>query len=306
MVLGSSHIFRRIDTDFVNVSPVLVFLGLPLPDPETLPSSVVVNRGDPLICGTWVDLATARSLVHDEPLVRTFLSDELHTKFPQPLQDFHHSSQHGRSLKQFGPPFQSILDANSADAKRDSVHFRMELPPRVRRWAVEDHLLSVHPPFALRAAPVMSLNSDDVIVPETPLSPTEEEIFQTLCGGTDWDTSSPAPLLSPAPEPVPVAVPAESSDEVPSSAQEDDVVPEPEPEPELQDAPESEAAPAASSVPPATRTAAPTPVEPVTCREREKERERERPLRRSKRVANAAFIRSRTRSSAKKGSRTLS
>ena len=286
MVLGSSHIFRRIDTDFVNVSPVLQFLGLSPPDPDTLPSAVIISRGDPLICGTWVDLATARGLVRDEPLVRTFLSDELHEKFPQPLRDFYHRSQQGRSLKQFGPPFQSIPDANTnADAKRETVAtFRMELPSRARRWAVEDHLLSVHPPFALRAAAVVAVNADDVIAPETPLSPTEEEIFQTLCGASDWDASPPPASASAAPcVDAPCVVDEEDADAEADADAGDAPAPEPEP------------------VPVATSTR----VEPSACREREKERERERPLRRSKRVANAAFIRSRTRS-AKRGSRTLS
>ncbi|KAJ3526392.1 hypothetical protein NM688_g8267 [Phlebia brevispora] len=254
MVLGSSHIFRRIDTDFVNVTPILQFLGLPLPDPDKLASAVVVSRGDPLISGTWVDLETARSLVHDESLVKVFLSDELHKKFPQALQDFHRTSQPGRSLKQFGPHFQSTAEANSnSDAKRENLHsFRVELPPR-RRWAVEDHLLSVHPPFALRAAAMLASRPEDAITPETPLSPTEEEMFQTLCVDSDWDTSAPSDTVTPATE------------EAESRALEA-------PEPPLH---------------------------------KEREKERERPLRRSKRVASAAVLRSRTRS-AKRGSRTHS
>ena len=306
MVLGSSHIFRRIDTDFVNMTPILQFLGLPFPDPpEKMASAVVVSRGDPLVCGTWVDLATARDMVQDEPLVKTFLSETLHEKFPQALQDFHQSSQQGRSLKQFGPHFQSTVDA---DTKREAVvhSFRVELPPRMRRWAVEDHLLSVHPPFALRAA-MVAVKTDDVVVPETPLSPTEEEMFRTLCTATDWDAAQPSPSVAAVQSPLSVDVemkPMESEVDTKPVEEEEE---EAEADGEGEGMPPSTAEAEDASEQPASEATAtePAPLEPMLTRAKEAERDRERPLRRSKRVANAAFIRSRTRS-AKRGSRTLS
>ncbi|KAF7796895.1 hypothetical protein EIP86_008080 [Pleurotus ostreatoroseus] len=304
MVLGASHIFRRIDTDFVNVTPIAQFLGLPPPDADALPAAVVVSRGDALVCGTWVDLAAARALVRDEPLVRTFLSDALHELFPQPLQDFHRSSAQGRALRQFGPPFQSMATEGpgvagvGAEGKR--VHaFRVELPPR-RRWAVEDHLLSVHPPFALRAAAMVAARpeGEEVCVPETPLSPTEEAMFQTLCGGQDWD-AAPAPEEEEEEEESPVVEAANPEPVVADPPTEP--LSQPEPVPESTSEPEPPVAEADVDV----VEAAPKPSVKGRGKERERESARERPLRRSKRVASAAVLRSRTRS-AKRGSRTLS
>ncbi len=189
MVLGSCCVLRRIDTDFVNITPVVEFFGLNNPELSALPSAVAVNRGSSLVCGTWVPLSTARDLVHDQSLMNAFLSDDLQERFSDSLQAFYRPDPHSRLTKQFGPHFQSTVDS-----KRESLSsFRLELRPwgKVPRSDVEDHLLSVHPPFALRAAPFAASPSSEDLHPETPLSPTEEEIFHTLCAASDWDSPSP-------------------------------------------------------------------------------------------------------------------
>ncbi|KAI0080585.1 hypothetical protein K474DRAFT_210981 [Panus rudis PR-1116 ss-1] len=252
MTLGSHMILRRIDTDYVNISPILDFLGLPHPSVD-IPHAVTVSQGSSVVCGSWVKVSAARELIRDQPLVGVFLSDDLAARFPPALHDFHRSNTQGRSLSQFGPSFRSTIEA-----KRESnSSFKIELPSRepgtpwdrcgASPWDVEDHLLSVHPPFALatafqHAAPV-SLPEDELPV-ETPLSPTEEEIFHSLCSAPEWEPS-PASVCVPA---------AETAD---SDVNQDTRLPPP----------------------------------------------RNRPLRRSKRVADAAANRSRTRSS-KRGSRS--
>ncbi|KAK7693280.1 hypothetical protein QCA50_002847 [Cerrena zonata] len=184
MTLGSFMILRRIDTDFVNISPIYDFLGLPHP-PLDIANAITVCQGSSIICGTWVPAPSARQMIGDQPLVNVFLSDQLNERFPPALQDFYRSNTPGRLLGQFGSHFRSTIEA-----KRESnSSFGMELPSRdptspwehggISPWDVEDHLLSVHPPFALAAAarppPLPSSKGD--ILSETPLSPKRRRSF---------------------------------------------------------------------------------------------------------------------------------
>lgn len=248
-------ILRRIDTDFVNISPIYDFLGLPHP-PLDIANAVTVCQGSSIICGTWVPAPTAREMIGDQSLVNVFLSDQLNERFPPALQDFYRSNTQGRSLGQFGPHFRSTIEAR----RESNSSFKLELPSRdptspwegrgISPWDVEDHLLSVHPPFALAAAvrpPPLPSPEDDMT--ETPLSPKEEEIFHSLCSAPEWESTSESASAEPA-----------AVDEAP----------------EVQEPP--------PRIPSKPRT------KDMTARER--------PLRRSKRVANANAIvtRSRTRS----------
>ncbi|THH18271.1 hypothetical protein EW146_g2703 [Bondarzewia mesenterica] len=60
-------------------------------------------------------------------------------------------------------------------------------------WDVEDHLLLVHPSLVVNYSDVDLLQyfgkSEDKLAAETPLSPTEQEMFQTLCDVSDWECS---------------------------------------------------------------------------------------------------------------------
>lgn len=202
MTLGSSLILRRIDTDFINISPLIDFLGIESPPLSSVPNVVIVSHGSAAVCGSWIPVAVARELIGEQPLVNVFLSDQLNERFPPALQEFHRSNMHGRSLQQFGSQFRSTVEA-----KRESQSsFKLELPPRYSEagwekglssaWDVEDHLLSVHPPFAIAAAMrgTAAPATEDVLELQTPLSPTEEAIFQTLCLDSDWE---PTPAQSP-------------------------------------------------------------------------------------------------------------
>jgi hypothetical protein len=199
MTFGSSPLFRRIDTDFVNLSPIVAYLGIL---PTSCPGAVVVNQGTAFICGTWVPLASAQSFVRQHPLpnnlLDTFLSDLLFERFPSALQDFHRSNAPGRLLSQFGPHFRSTLGAkrHSQSILRNEAEVRETDEPweggLMSHWEVEDHLLSTHPPFSLALAALRRSPEEDV-VPETPLSPTEQEMFQTLCAMPDWEKENLVP-----------------------------------------------------------------------------------------------------------------
>lgn len=194
MTLGYMSLFRRIDTDFVNLSPIIAYLDVTPPSSSS--TAIVVSQGSASICGTWVPLAAAQAFVREHPfpdgLLDTFLSDVLFEHFPSALQDFHRSNAPGRLLHQFGPHFKSTIEAKrrSRSALQNEVEFRAtgELweTDLVSNWDVEDHLLSSHPPFSLGLANLRGPPEEE-LVPETPLSPTEQEMFYTLCSLPDWE-----------------------------------------------------------------------------------------------------------------------
>jgi hypothetical protein len=71
---------------------------------------------------------------------------------------------------------------------------------------VEDHILSVHPPFhQLALKPIKPPGAEEILSTDTPLSPTEEEMFHTLCGIPDWE-AQPCKTAE-----APVTVPVEES-----------------------------------------------------------------------------------------------
>ncbi|KAI1787895.1 hypothetical protein LXA43DRAFT_676070 [Ganoderma leucocontextum] len=236
---GSSTLLRRVDTDFVNASPISQVLSVAIP---TAPSAVVVTAGSPLVCGTWVPLSVAQDVAKDESTLTTFLSDGLRLLFPDAI----HTLQPAGSLQTTHPQFGHQFESASEARRRGMTSHRLELPPREFEVSWEDHLYT-HPPFILATAALDGHGTTMEEIPaavETPLSPTEEEMFHVLCAASEWEAS-----------------PAEECVDQPT-----------------------EAFSASASLPDMTDSV------------------QGRPLRRSKRVANAAAT-SRTRSS-RRGSRT--
>ncbi|TCD65407.1 hypothetical protein EIP91_002706 [Steccherinum ochraceum] len=191
MMLGSALILRRIDTDYVKISRLHEFLGVDA-SASAHPDAVEVSQGSTNACGTWVPTGIARQAISDHT-VDAFLSEDLETRFPPTLDELRHSVTQGTLPHPFGRHFQSTIDA-----RRHSFPFRLQLEPRAAgmAWeAVEDHLLSVHPPYALASAVAPAkLPVGGTEEAQTPLSPSEEEIFHALCGvSDDWET----PLLLP-------------------------------------------------------------------------------------------------------------
>ncbi|TBU66022.1 hypothetical protein BD310DRAFT_38217 [Dichomitus squalens] len=241
LTLGSSTLLRRVDTDFVNVSSIAQHLNVDVP---SVPSAVVISAGSPSVCGTWVPLSVAREVVQDESTLTMFLSDDLRSLFPDTIHILHPADGPPTTHPQFGHQFQSASEAR----RRGMTSHRLELPPREFEVSWEDHL-ATHPPFILATAAIDGHHpavEEAPVVVETPLSPTEEEMFHVLCAASEWETPS-----------------AEGSCV-------------------------DEAIQATTTSAPSTEAA---------------DGVQERPLRRSKRVANAAATRSRTRSS-RRGSRT--
>ncbi|GLB35350.1 hypothetical protein LshimejAT787_0209150 [Lyophyllum shimeji] len=189
MTLGPFHLLRRIDTDFVNLSPIVAYSGAPWPVLSTITNATIVTRGSLIVSGTWVPLSAAQAYVRDhDPLqngpLHTFLSDTLVERFPPALQDFHRSSTQGRMLGHFGPQFGSTIQATQLCGAAETQGTSSEESTQPSRA------------FALSVA----LSSSDRTAQDAdaPLSATEQEIFRTLCDIPDWDKEN-SPLSSPKP-----------------------------------------------------------------------------------------------------------
>ncbi|KAF6764873.1 hypothetical protein DFP72DRAFT_869474 [Ephemerocybe angulata] len=81
MVLGNFHFLRRIDTDFVNLSPIVHYLETPFPFPSIELNATVIDKGSTAAVGVWVPLSVAQVYLRDHPAKANefdiFLSDEL-------------------------------------------------------------------------------------------------------------------------------------------------------------------------------------------------------------------------------------
>ncbi|KAA1471338.1 hypothetical protein DENSPDRAFT_858875 [Dentipellis sp. KUC8613] len=285
MTVGTCRLLRRIDTDFVNLAPIIHHFQLDIPTESmsSIPNATSITHGTPIVCGTWVPLkeAQAFALAHrqsctPEGVLDVFLSDLLFERFPPALQEFHRSNARSRLLNQFGPHFQSTSDARRLSQRRGVPLGEPTMPwerGMMSHADVEDHLLAVHPSLALAEVTLPRRQESEDVVVETPLSPTEEEMFQTLCVASDWDASaqegqSVAPIGNTA---------TATTADIEASDPRNDMDAEVEMEVQVVQ-------------------------EPLSIIRR-RSCSRDRPLRRSKRVANALATRPRTRSS-RRGSRS--
>ncbi|KAF9246572.1 hypothetical protein BU15DRAFT_39498 [Melanogaster broomeanus] len=202
--LGSTPLLRRIDTDFVNLSTILSHRSLSAPSP--LPHACVkVSHPSLSINGVWAPLSVARMYAHGLPegIESIFLSDELVMRFPTALQDFHQKSAPGRLLNQFGPRFSTSLASPSSGnlpvSKPDRTRIEQEIiwDAPADTGLVEESLLTIPPPFnlALAALHPVTPTEDITNTPETPLSPTEQEMFRALCVHPDWETEQELEMI---------------------------------------------------------------------------------------------------------------
>ncbi|KAK7015018.1 hypothetical protein R3P38DRAFT_2998982 [Favolaschia claudopus] len=178
MTLGKLALLRRLDTDFVNLSPIVAFANTPYPVLSTIPNATVIQRGSNAVKGTWVPLAAAQGYVRDHPLpngvLDVFLGDALSERFPPALQEFARAND-GRALGQFGAHFGSTLCATQLCSNGASSH------------SDKDNMLtSSLPPINVPHAKATSPNDEE------PLNSTEQQIFRELCVTTDWDRESPS------------------------------------------------------------------------------------------------------------------
>ncbi|KAF8327049.1 hypothetical protein F5887DRAFT_1012383 [Amanita rubescens] len=160
MILGSMIFLRRIDTDFVNLTPILHYAGATFPNLNSITNLTIISKGSPIVSGTWVPLTTAQSYIQEHPVpgdvLNTFLSDKLHEEFPQALQDFHLSNTPGRMLNQFGRHFGSTLEAMESERTRSA-----------------------------EPTPSAKPDTESVLSMDSPLSASEQEMFQALCNIPD-------------------------------------------------------------------------------------------------------------------------
>jgi hypothetical protein len=204
MMLGPFLLLRRIDTDFVNLSPIVAYSGAPHPALSAIPNATVITKGSPIVSGgTWVPLSAAQAYVRDHALpgglLDVFLSDSLFERFPSALQDFHRSNAQGRLLNQFGRPFGSTLQASLLSVQTDTVapqHHQGNPQGAwdpLHGWVHRDSTaLPASGPFALGALAVIDKHHEEK---ETPLSATEQQLFHELCVIPDWDKDSTAPSM---------------------------------------------------------------------------------------------------------------
>ena len=215
MTLGSSPLLRRIDTDFVNISPIANYFSIP---PPPTPNAMVISKGSAVVLGTWVPLASAQAFVREHPLpggfLDIFLSDSLFERFPPALQDFHRSNAPGRLLNQFGPHFSSttleVQRHSQWPSRTDfpTVNWTQHQSQQwgrepVSEWDILDDL-NVTPMNSVLARPAVNpfpmvlipLDDDAAKLEETPLSATEQEMFHALCAIPDWEKENSPPTAT--------------------------------------------------------------------------------------------------------------
>ena len=183
MMLGAFQLLRRIDTDFVNLSPIAAYSAAPL-HPSTIPNATVVTKGSPEVCGTWVPLAAAQAYVREHISgkaaqgLEVFLSETLVERFPPALQDFHRSAV-VRGLNQFGRHFNSTLQAADWEVQTEGGASSLAAVP-YHPYAVSGALASSYMMMGLG-----DRHADKTV--DVPLSATEQELFHELCVIPDWD-----------------------------------------------------------------------------------------------------------------------
>lgn len=163
MMLGPSHLLRRVDTDYVNLTPIVNHLGFAPTLSKEIPDVTVVSRGSHAVVGSWVPLATARQFVQDQSvptgLLDTFLSTSLQEQFPAELQEAYNGSADLRARGGFGSQFGSTFEA-------ERNHMASSPIP--------------HPP--LSSSLILPLMSQAISIPQdSAMSESEEDLFQQFC-----------------------------------------------------------------------------------------------------------------------------
>ncbi|KAH9483774.1 hypothetical protein JR316_0003250 [Psilocybe cubensis] len=199
MMLGAFQLLRRIDTDFVNLSPIAALAASSTPPLKTLtmiasaiPNAVVIPRGSPQVCGTWVPLAAAQEYVRvhlpeeRKADLAVFLDDELVERFPEALRDFYRSGRKGRGLGVFGKHFASTLQAAELEVQMEggasAVQQRqLQSPQRQQQITVQTSAsasVAAQGMFVGGVTVGKHLLEEDVV---PPLSASEQQLFHELC-----------------------------------------------------------------------------------------------------------------------------
>ncbi|KAF5391341.1 hypothetical protein D9757_002043 [Collybiopsis confluens] len=185
--LGSHTLLRRIDTDFVNVTPIIKSTQVPLPN--GIHGATIVNKGKSEVKGLWVPVEAVRLYLKEHlqsasstftdfgTTLDVFLSDTLVERFPTALREFVRMTREciakGTLVRQFGKHFGCDNDP-------------MGGPPDPTLMAAaaakERARLDDAPTY-----PSSELSVSLVPPAEVPLSATEEELFEE-CVNLEWET----------------------------------------------------------------------------------------------------------------------
>lgn len=194
--LGPHTLLRRIDTDFVNLTPIIKYAQTPQPVIGAITGATVVKKGKQEVRGLWVPLEAVRLYVKDcitsmypDPaaILDVFLSDSLVERFPMALREFVRTTRDsltkGPLARQFGMNFGEMTSrASSSSSPAGPPN-----PTLIAAAAAKDRM-SVSP----SPSPSAPLGISMSMVPpkDYPLSPTEEEIFDELCVNLEWEKDS--------------------------------------------------------------------------------------------------------------------
>lgn len=168
MQLGSHTLVRRVDSDFVNLSPLARYSGSPLPVPGTVPDAIVCSTGPEMIQGLWVPLYAAQVYVNDHAVsymsstsgIGLFLSQDLQSSFSQAVTERRDGS--------FGRPFACMLPRKDIIPGATAIASQLQLH-------IDDPKT-----FDL-------IDVGETPITDSPLSTTEERMFQELCVNLEWE-----------------------------------------------------------------------------------------------------------------------
>ncbi|KAJ4001380.1 hypothetical protein F5050DRAFT_1683517 [Lentinula boryana] len=193
--LGPHTLLRRIDTDFVNLTPIIKYAQTPQPM-TVIPGATSVTKGRQEVQGYWVPLDAMRLYVQDcilsrpstsssDPLaiLDIFLSDTLVERFPAALREFVRTTRansiNGLSGKHFGKSFGGDDTSSSSLSAGTPNPTAMAAAAAKDRVPIHEEVFPPHLSFGVSMSITPSV--------EVPLSDTEEKIFDEFCVNLEWD-----------------------------------------------------------------------------------------------------------------------
>jgi hypothetical protein len=188
--LGSHALLRRIDTDFVNLTPVMKYVHSPQ-IMSAVPGATVVQKGKEEVRGLWVPVEAARRYVKDSfssrssstspelvAVLDVFLSDTLVERFPTALREFVRTTRDkGPLIRQFGKNF------GTDDIPVAPLNVEPPNPTLMAAAAAKERVLVDDQP----PSPSFSVGLSMVPPVDIPLSATEEKIFDEFCVNLEWE-----------------------------------------------------------------------------------------------------------------------
>ncbi|KAJ3867765.1 hypothetical protein EV359DRAFT_33738 [Lentinula novae-zelandiae] len=209
--LGPHTLLRRIDTDFVNLTPIIEYAQTPYPI-SAISGATTVTKGRQEVQGVWVPLEAMQLYVQDcitsrpstsspDPvaILDIFLSNSLVERFPTALREFVRTTRanltnNGTVGKQFGKSFggDSVSSASPSGTPN----------PTVMAAAAAKDRMPIHEQAFL--PPLLSCGVSMSTPPsvEVPLSATEEKIFDEFCVNLETRSRARQVSFSPSSSPL--------------------------------------------------------------------------------------------------------